>query len=479
MEANEACDILFGNAASQSSSGSNLAELSEDDLLFADVDDTLISLDIESPLMEPLTTECQLEDDILFDDDDYSALEPIPHSSHIGLPPGVGSGVISQIECILEHIVNSILAGGHSTHITLKSRPVNSRRLTKVADNDEMVCEPKLRRISFPGATSKEAWTFTVLLRILELIHTGLMNNTSMTKRDLYYRHPDLFVKQSVVDRYIDDLAFTLGCTRSQLNISAAAKGLIAGNFSLIRKNGQKVESLTEREGILVPSLESGDHLDLALVRWVLIIEKEATFRSLTSSPCWQSLQLQGIILTAKGYPDLASRKVLHQIVEQAEHIPILALVDFDPDGLAILSTYKYGSYRLAHEIVAQNDTQVSGLSHIRWLGIKSQHISQTSQNEVRPEGDAAVQLQGLMRLTSRDRNRATRMLEWDLCAVDGREQDWRRELQTMLMLNVKAEMQILDELPTGLVPWIIKQLEEATAPAGDDHGGADEKMLY
>lgn len=35
----------------------------------------------------------------------------------------------------------------------------------------------------------------------------------------MYYRHPDLFVKQSVVDRYVDDLACTFGITRSQLNV--------------------------------------------------------------------------------------------------------------------------------------------------------------------------------------------------------------------------------------------------------------------
>lgn len=36
---------------------------------------------------------------------------------------------------------------------------------------------------------------------------------------DIYYRHPDLFVKQTVVDRYVDHLACTLGVSRSQLNM--------------------------------------------------------------------------------------------------------------------------------------------------------------------------------------------------------------------------------------------------------------------
>jgi meiotic recombination protein SPO11 len=69
--------------------------------------------------------------------------------------------------------------------------------------------------------------------------------------------------------------------------------------------------------------------------------------------------------------------------------------------------------------------------------------------------------LQGLMKLTARDRTKAARMLEWNLCAEDGPEQEWRQELQTMLMLNIKAEMQILDELPSGLVSWVSGELEK------------------
>lgn len=46
----------------------------------------------------------------------------------------------------------------------------------------------------------------------------------------MYYRHPDLFVKQSVVDRYVDDLAYTFGCSRTQLNVV----GSLAYDFLLL-----------------------------------------------------------------------------------------------------------------------------------------------------------------------------------------------------------------------------------------------------
>lgn len=35
----------------------------------------------------------------------------------------------------------------------------------------------------------------------------------------MYYKDPELFMKQTVVDRYVDDLAFTLGVPRDALNV--------------------------------------------------------------------------------------------------------------------------------------------------------------------------------------------------------------------------------------------------------------------
>jgi meiotic recombination protein SPO11 len=95
--------------------------------------------------------------------------------------------------------------------------------------------------------------------------------------------------------------------------------------------------------------------------------------------------------------------------------------VDFDPDGIGIMSTYKHGSVNLAHE-------SNLAVRSIQWLGVRS-------CDSLRIGGDA----QGLLRLTARDRKIALKLLEKRLS--DG---DWMRELQIMLMLNVKAEIQIL-----------------------------------
>ena len=114
--------------------------------------------------------------------------------------------------------------------------------------------------------------------------------------------------------------------------------------------------------------------------------------------------------------------------------------MDYDPDGIDILSTYKHGSMSLAHE----NDNLK--LPSVRWLGLHSGDIGH--ENDLH-------QSQGLMSLSSRDRTKAHRMLEREPFAEDRKEPKWRREIQVMLMLNVKAEIQLLEAESTGLLGWL------------------------
>lgn len=155
------------------------------------------------------------------------------------------------------------------------------------------------------------------------------------------------------------------------------------------------------------------------------------------------------------------------------------ALVDFDPDGIAIMSTYKHGSHSLAHENMTSSSTPALALPELHWLGVRSDQVFRIPAGEGDTKGGATSDAQGLMKLTPRDRKKASRMLEWDLLAENGPEPEWRRELQTMLMLNVKAEMQILEERPGGLSAWLEGELQE-TEGSGEmrwsaDHLGLDQ----
>ncbi|KAF2125542.1 DNA topoisomerase IV, alpha subunit [Dothidotthia symphoricarpi CBS 119687] len=460
MDSDDLDDILFALPASQESLDDIWSDMSEDDILDAPMESEFDTRDLwSSPLLMPTATDEESFEQVNIKNaevDHTKIKQHVPDNTKRQLRDR--SWVIARIEAVLETIVDALLEESEPLKITLKSRAGLSRRRINPVDSSGRVPDPKERDINFPGSSVQEAWNFTVLLRILELIHGALIDDTIMTKRDIYYRHPDLFVKQSVVDRYVDDLACTFGITRSELHVTAAAKGLVAGNFSILRNDGHRVNGMNEKEGLLVPKIGDDDTLFLGSVRWVLVIEKEA-----------------------KGYPDVASRRFLRQLTNQAPHIPMYALMDLDPDGIAILSTYKYGSYRLAHEDVASKGIPALSLPDIRWLGVRNHHISRTPTDECSTSTSATSIPQGLMKLTVRDRAKATRMLEWDLCAEDGPEQGWRRELQTMLTLNVKAEMQILDELPGGLVSWLSYELEQAVGqvPELPRSSSSDDGLLF
>jgi meiotic recombination protein SPO11 len=126
-------------------------------------------------------------------------------------------------------------------------------------------------------------------------------------------------------------------------------------------------------------------------------------------------------------------------------NVPTYGLVDYDVDGVGILSNYGYGSATMAHEAL---DLPCP----LRWVGLKSSDVIHAA---TRDRGGAA-----LMPLSRRDRRRATLMLaRRPLCeGADGapQEPEWRRELQVMLLLNVKAEMQLLESSERGgLGAWV------------------------
>ena len=113
------------------------------------------------------------------------------------------------------------------------------------------------------------------------------------------------------------------------------------------------------------------------------------------------------------------------------------------------MANYKHGSIALAHE----NDQL--NVPRVQWLGIKSSDF-------VQPVGSGTET--ALLQLTARDRRKAIMMLKQGISADDRTEdewqREWQRELQVMLMLSVKAEIQLLCEGDGGLACWLTSKLK-------------------
>ncbi|KAH6640993.1 Spo11/DNA topoisomerase VI subunit A [Chaetomium tenue] len=410
----------------------------------------------------------------------HHSVLPDVSSEAVQVPPGTRTPAISQIEALLESIVDAIYTGDE---LVIPYRSVRSPNNGANSQSQHEENRP-LDVVRFPGRTIQEAKKFEALFRIIEMSHEVLLSGNLITKRNIYYQNPDLFRSQGAVDDMVDNIAFTLGVGREDLGIVAAAKGLISGPIDLILRDGS-IHScdVTGDTGTLLPSISSIQKINFRATRWVLVIEKEATFRTLAASQYSTTSKAgHGILITAKGFPDLTTRRFLSVISTLRPQLDLFVLVDFDPHGVAIMRTYRYGSRRLEHE---ENAT----VPRLRWLGIASDDIfnetthrhetsgidnSQASQDTASQETASQASMansfdssqskrptkrakisraqargpsESILPLTQHDRRKAVDVMK-EVSGVgalnnDGAQQ--MRELQRMLMLNIKAEIQAVD----------------------------------
>lgn len=136
--------------------------------------------------------------------------------------------------------------------------------------------------------------------------------------------------------------------------------------------------------------------------------------------------------------------------------LPMLGLVDYDPDGIGILRCYRYGSERLRHERESQTPS-------IAWLGIKSNQLVKVAYSITSNEDPVQMLANNeqastptmvstscrepISYLTPRDRNMAMGALKKS-CGLNSNDAclEMVQELQIMLMLGIKAEIEWLDE---------------------------------
>ncbi|OJI88258.1 hypothetical protein ASPTUDRAFT_160569 [Aspergillus tubingensis CBS 134.48] len=370
--------------------------------------------------------------------------------------------VQSYIQETLAAILIEMSSPEGQPSITLKQRGrkfaslfINSQ--TQALETSEMQTYTTYR---WPGRDENEAWRFTVALRVLAAIAEAVQAGLVVSKRDIYYSDPVCFGTQRTVDTLVDDLAHTMGVDRAALYVEAAAKGLVVGYYQITTRSGAVVDARFSNQDTLVPRTQDIHKIDLADVAW-------AVYRRLASSNYHiRSAAGNGILVTVrpcslvtfqekyqqsqgKGYPDLNTRAFVRKLFDHSRQLTkrpqFYALVDGDPDGMAIMATYKYGSVAFTHE---NRNLNVPGL---HWLGLRKTDVV---------AGADPLDDNTLIRLTKRDRKKIVAMLSRNpIWAANGPEPEWRVELQQMLMLNVKAETEILYDMEGGLTRWLDRKL--------------------
>ncbi|KAJ8653396.1 hypothetical protein O0I10_010942 [Lichtheimia ornata] len=279
------------------------------------------------------------------------------NGTNTGNQPQPRESVIASIERTILSVVQR-MALGKSLELPSFGRPQYNRTNKKQKKTRVHAALQQQRTASLDIAK-----TFACYLRVLEIIHEALVTSEVISKRDIYYRDIALFGTQSVVDK------------------TAASKGLVFGPAKITLKNGKVIDCSTrggdgemnqdldtDDQGVLIPPANQVAHMEWD-ADFLLIIEKEASFRHLVASG-FSTMFPTGMLITGRGYPDLATRHMVKYMSAQDRTLPIIALVDCDPYGLDIYSVYKWGSQAQAF------DSPNLAVPSIQFLGLSMQDRS-------------------------------------------------------------------------------------------------------
>lgn len=166
--------------------------------------------------------------------------------------------------------------------------------------------------------------------------------------------------------------------------------------------------------------------------QFVLLVEKECTYRRLVNEKF--HLNNNCLLVTGKGYPDLATRFFLQRLY-QFTGLNVLVLVDMDPYGIEILMTYAVGSISQSY------NPEQPHIPSVKWIGIHPSDLFLVPHN-------------CSMALTVKDVQKAKELMASSQVA---NWPDWREEISVLLSQGQKVEIENL----CGLVEYISTKLKQ------------------
>lgn len=282
------------------------------------------------------------------------------------------------------------------------------------------------------------------LWSLLRTVHAHCSEGRTVTNRGLYYllATADHALwgpgAHAAVARALGECVRLLRCSRRAMGITTAGRGLAAGRLEVREFGTAATDDGVWRDfsGIHAPPYEIPGDIDAVeatsasggvrvAASYALVVEKDAVFDRLRRERIWERVPL--VLVTAKGFPDLATRAFLKGIQNRFPSVTMLGLVDWNPSGALILRAYRSGSARAALESARY-------ALEVKWLGVRFADIPYIAAT---------------MPLTRLDRAKIRNLLETaDARTEAGRAT--RSELSEMARLDRKAEIESLCPLEHG-----------------------------
>lgn len=283
---------------------------------------------------------------------------------------------------------------------------------------------------------------YAKIWQVLALIQRLLLEGKVATQREAYYCLVQHFKTQAEFNDTLQDVVALTGCARASLGICASSSGAVAGCLLWKDEGGEPIDCSTTVGGKRIPGVIDGVTFQSLGARYILVVEKDAVFTYLCGQRIWNTLPC--IVATGCGYPPLSVRAVVKQLAQQLK-LPVLGLFDYNPHGVRIMLTYKFGSTRMGLEAHAY-------AVDMKWLGVHHDDIlgeSRVAESALQPWVASDERVYG--GLVGRVRE--------GLAA--GEQPGYLREVRLMAECRVKAEIEALNSSTSfdSLEQKIIKKI--------------------
>ncbi|XP_073131202.1 meiotic recombination protein SPO11-2 isoform X2 [Henckelia pumila] len=299
-----------------------------------------------------------------------------------------------EVRARIEVAVLNFLRNLNSTNPSISDLPLIDRSSSNCRASRGLLTESSAIFLSRSFCTrslmnESSAKSFIRVWKVMVMCHQILVQEKKVTQRELFYKllsdSPEYFTSQlqepnlNIVD----------------CSICGSSGYAISGDLNFLENLMMKSDA-----------------------RYIIVVEKHAIFQRLAEDRVFN--QIPCILITAKGYPDIATRLLLHRMSREFSELPILGLVDWNPAGLAILCTFKHGSIGMGLEAYRY-------ACNIKWLGLHKNDIEQLVPEE------------SLIQLKTRDHQIAKSLANSEILL-----DRYKEELAMMVQSGHKAEIEAL-----------------------------------
>ncbi|XP_076269245.1 meiotic W68 [Rhynchophorus ferrugineus] len=267
-------------------------------------------------------------------------------------------------------------------------------------------------------SAKKSQIKFNCMLYLLHYIKCLLERNILSTKRECFYNVKSSLIKkgQNFTDGILNEIGLMLSVGLWDLNIKAQT-GSVYGDLMLILPEEKKqwcgFDNDIPYNAMEILNIKSP-------ASFILVVEKEAIFNNIIQENFQKNISKPFIVITGKGYPDRSTQLFIKRLWIDLK-IPVLILVDADPNGIEIMMNYRFGSQASAYL------SDYLAVPKAKWLGIRPSEISKYSNNRES--------------LSDYDKKKIKDMLKLDCMKT---EENIKNELEILLENDIKCEIESL-----------------------------------